>query len=379
MNMKRIASSSVAGLAALLVAACGGGGSGDDAGGTQPLAAECTASKTMQYGSTGGIYEVAAAGTTVVEMQDVARAVADGAHTLQATSLSPGEASLSVYALQGGQCTRAVAETALVQGTATRNASPLASAQERLFLVLKSTPRVLVQMCAYAGTTARACDPDHRLVGGVVTDENGDPLAGVNVGLSNDGETTTVVSDDHGQFTVETPSGSLPDSYVVDVYDGDRVPVAVPVTQSPDGVDTIGVVLVGSSDTKAPVEPTPVVHHLGDGQFSGQENSQLQFPDAEGISRDYTFPLTQAQLAHATASFDLTAKGVNCADEVRINGQLVGTLTLTPADGSYGVVHVPVPLAALQLGDNTASIAAVACENGDYDDFEYSVPVITFQ
>jgi len=333
----------------------------------------------MQYGSTGGLYEVAAGGTKVVEMQNVAQAVADGAHTLQATSLSPGAASLSVYALQNGHCSRAVEEMSLAQGEATRNASPLASAQERLFLVLKSSSRVLVQMCAYAGTAARACDPDHRLVGGVVTDANGNPLAGVNVGLSNDGKTTTVVSDDHGQFTVETPSDSLPDSYVVDVYDGEHVPVAVPVTQSPDGVDTIGVTLDETSDTQAPLELTPVVHHLGDGQFGGQENSQLQFPDAEGLARDYAFTLSQAQLAHATASFDLMAKGVNCADEVTINGQLVGTLTLTPADGSYGAVHVPVPLAALQLGANTASIAAVACESGDYDDFEYSVPVITFQ
>ena len=57
----------------------------------------------------------------------------------------------------------------------------------------------------------------------------------------------------------------------------------------------------------------------------------------------------------------------------------MGTLALTPADGSFGPVHVAVPLAALQVGANTASLAAVTCGSGDYDDFEYSVPVISFQ
>jgi hypothetical protein len=375
--MNRIALAMTAALAALL-AACGGGSGGDDGSGTPALAAECTASKAMQYGSTGGVFEVAS-GTLVVEMQNVAQAAADGMHTVQATSLSPGDASLSVYSLEDGRCTRSVAEASLAQGTPTRDESPLSSAQERLFLVLKSSSRVLVQMCAYKGTQARACDPQQALVAGVVTDADGHPIAGVNVDVSNDGKTTTVVTDDHGQFMAPTPSGTLPDSYVVDVYDGEHVPVAAPVTQSPDGVDTLGVTLTPVSDTRAPLEINPVVHHLGDGLFSGQENSQLQFPDAEGLSRDYTFTLTAAQLAHPTASFDLTAKAVDCADEITINGQLVGTLTLTPADGSYGAVQVAVPVAALHPGVNTATLAAVMCETGDYDDFEYSVPVIGFE
>ena len=374
--MNKIAMLVAATLAATL-AACGGGGGADEGAGTQPLAAECTPSQTLQYGSTGGIYEVTA--KTVVEMQNVAQAVADGVHTLQATSLSPGAASLSVYALQGGRCTRSGAASALAQGTPARDASPVASSQEHLFLVLEASSRVLVQMCAYAGAAARPCDPSQAIVAGVVTDADGQVLPGVHVGVSNDGKTTTVVTDDHGQFTVQTPSGTLPDDYVVDVYDGQHVPVAVPVTQSSGGVDTVRVVLEGGADTGAPLELTPIVHHLGDGQFGGQENSQLQFPDAEGLSHDYAFTLTAAQLAHATASFDLMAKGVDCADEVTVNGEVVGTLSLTPADGSYGAVHIPVPLAGLHAGANTATLAAVACVSGDADDFEYSVPVITFR
>jgi hypothetical protein len=378
--MNKFAWLALAGSTALL-AACGGGGGGDagtDGGGTQPLAAECTPSQSLQYGSTGSIVEVPAA-TTVVEMQNVAQAAADGAHTLQATSLSPGAATLAVYALQSGHCNRTLADTALAEGTPLRNAGALASSQDRVFMVLKSSAHVLVQMCAYKGSTAQACDPSQALVAGVVTDAAGQPVAGAHVGVSNDGKTTTVATDANGQFTVQTPAGTLPDSYVVDVYDGQHVPVAVPVTQSPDGVDTVGVTLNDTSDTEAPLELTPVVHHLGDGQFGGQENSLLQFPNAEGISHDYAFTLTAAQLAHTTASFDLMAKGVNCGDTVTINGQLVGTLTLTPADGSYGAVNVPVPMAALHVGDNTATLASVQCDPGDYDDFEYSVPVIDFK
>ena len=146
-----------------------------------------------------------------------------------------------------------------------------------------------------------------------------------------------------------------------------------------DGVDTVDVTLGDLSDKAAPLEAAPVVHHLGDGVFTGVENSQLQFPNAEGISRSYDFTLTAAQLAYTSASLDLVAKGINCADEVTINGQLAGTLGTTPADGSYGAVHVPVPMALLVAGANTATISSVTCDAGDYDDFEYSAPVIDFQ
>jgi hypothetical protein len=377
-TLNKIAFLMVAGLSAVLAACGGGGGSGDAGGGTQPLAAECTPSKTMQYGSTGDIFTVSA-GETVVEMQDVAQAVSDASHTIQATSLSPGAATLAVYALNNGHCSNAVAATALVEGTPTRTAGGASSAQERLFLVLESSANVAVQMCAYAGATPRACDPGHQLVAGVVTGADGQGLAGVNVGLSNAGQTTTNVTDQNGQFWIDTPAGSLPDSYVVDVYDGSHVPVGVPVTQTDDGVDTVGVSLGNLSDNVAPLESAPVVHHLGDGLYTGVENSQLQMPDAEGLSRSYDFTLTAAQLAHASASLDLVAKGVNCADEVTINGQLAGTLALTPADGSYGAVHVPVPMALLAVGANTATITSVTCDSSDYDDFEYSAPVIDFQ
>ena len=215
---------------------------------------------------------------------------------------------------------------------------------------------------------------------GVVTDGSGAAIPGAHVDVSNDGKTVSVVTDDHGLFTVETPADTLPGSYVVDVYDGEHVPVGVPVTKSPDGVDTVGdVTLVDTSDTEVAFELTPVVHHLGDGQFGGLENSLLQFPNAEGVARTYDFTLVDAQLAHASASLGLMAKGVNCADEVSINGQVVGTLAPTPADGSYAALQLAVPMATLHPGANTAAITSVACDGVDYDDFEYSVPVLKFQ
>jgi hypothetical protein len=379
-TLNRIATMGVALLAATLTACGGGGGSaspGDD--GPDPLAADCTPAVSIRYGSTGGIYDVAGA-RTVVEMEGAAQAVADGAHTIQATALTPGAATFAVYALHGGRCNRAVAETALTPGTPARAARAQASAQDRVFLVLESTAHVLVQVCAYAGTTGRACDPATDRISGVVTDGSGAALSGAHVDVSNDGTTVSTVTDDNGLFSVGTPAGTLPDSYVVNVYDGEHVPVGVPVTKSPDGVDTLGdVALVDSSDEEVPFELTPVVHHLGDGMFSGMENSMLQFPNAESVSRSYEFTIADAHLAHASASFSLMAKGVNCADEVSINGQVVGTLERTPGDGSYAALRLAVPMAVLQLGANTATIASVTCDGSDYDDFEYSVPGLKFE
>ena len=141
-------------LMAATLAACGGGGGGGtspgDGGGVDPLAADCTPSASIQYGSTGGVYAVQAA-RTVVEMENAAQAVADGPHTLQATALTPGAATFGVYALQGGRCHRVVAETPLAAGAPTRATGPLAAAQDRVFLVLDAPAPVLVQVCAYAG------------------------------------------------------------------------------------------------------------------------------------------------------------------------------------------------------------------------------------
>ena len=366
-------------LLAATLTACGGGGASAGDGGPDPLAADCTPSASIQYGSTGGVFEVAAT-LTVVEMQNLAQAVADGAHTVQATALTPGAVTFAVYALQNGRFSRAVAETALTAGTPARAAGSQDSARKRVFLVLDSSAHVLVQVCGYAGATGRACDPASDRISGVVTDGSGAAIPGAHVDVSNDGTTVSGVTDDHGLFTVETPTGTLPGSYVVNVYDGEHVPVGVPVTKSPDGVDTVGdVTLVDSSDKELAFELTPVVHHLGDGQFGGAENSLLQFPNAEGIARTYDFMLVDAQLAHASASVGLMAKGVNCADEVSFNGQVVGTLAPTPADGSYAALQLEVPMATLHPGANTATITSVACDGVDYDDFEYSVPVLKFQ
>ncbi len=62
-----------------------------------------------------------------------------------------------------------------------------------------------------------------------------------------------------------------------------------------------------------------------------------------------------------------------------VNGSLVATFGLSPADGSYAHSLASVPMSVLQLGSNVATVTSRPCSGTDYDDFEITGPMLTFQ
>jgi hypothetical protein len=104
-----------------------------------------------------------------------------------------------------------------------------------------------------------------------------------------------------------------------------------------------------------------------------------QFPDAEGASFTRAFTVQAAAISSATATVTFLAKGVECPDQLSINGQVAFVLANSAADGSYSSYAVSVPVHLFVAGSNTLSVLSKVCSGVDLDDFEFQNVVIHFQ
>lgn len=114
------------------------------------------------------------------------------------------------------------------------------------------------------------------------------------------------------------------------------------------------------------------LHHLGNDEYGGSANSQLQLP-TEGISRSYSFIL--AGNPQAMPRIRLFARGVEHPTGVYINGTRVNTLAASPSDGSiasYAFRLSGSPTSLLHTGTNTLTIKTAPYQPSDpWDDIEY--------
>jgi hypothetical protein len=116
----------------------------------------------------------------------------------------------------------------------------------------------------------------------------------------------------------------------------------------------------------------PEVHHIGNSNYSGTQNSQFQYPKAEGSSFSKSFYVTSSQRSSVRAKLRLIAKGVQCLNTIKINGILVAQLNNSPNDGSYRSYEFALDPRSLKEDDsNTFTVEAVTC-SFDMDDFEFA-------
>jgi hypothetical protein len=120
------------------------------------------------------------------------------------------------------------------------------------------------------------------------------------------------------------------------------------------------------------------VHHLGDGAYSGSVNSQFQMA-TEGTTYTKSFTVDMLQL-YSKATLSITHRGVQKADPIRINGQLIRISSgwNSPSDGSLGTSTISFDINILKAGANNISITA-SYDSGshDYDDFEFTNIYVT--
>ena len=113
------------------------------------------------------------------------------------------------------------------------------------------------------------------------------------------------------------------------------------------------------------------LHHLGDGHYSGSVNSQFQMA-TEGTTYSKSFTAGMLQL-YNTATLSITHRGVQKADPIRINGQLISSGWNSPSNGSLGTNTINFDIHILQAGANTITItSSYDSDSNDYDDFEFT-------
>lgn len=185
-------------------------------------------------------------------------------------------------------------------------------------------------------------------------------------------------SDADGNYQMIIDSSLLPNSFIITASrSGFRPSVILADTDdfNDDVIQTIDIILTPATIDEVIIEEIPVVHHLGDDSFEGAANSQFQ-RSTEGPSYIRNFSLIDTQLSSTELTLVTAAKGVQNANEIYINSELVGTFLETNLDGSYTSLEIPLllPQGLLVEGTNTFEIRSILTNTGpagDIDDFEF--------
>lgn len=251
----------------------------------------------------------------------------------------------------------------------------------RHFVNLQALTPTILQLCAQSGSTAGDCEPSAETIYGSVQDANKQAVTSAKVTVANNGTVIATTTDAQGNFVIKTDAGTLPGAFSATVSKPGFVPLALSLTKPTTGtriaVPIQQMTPVGTDYAVVEVEPT--VHHLGDGNFSGSVNSGFQFPNAEGATFTRVFAVQAPAVAKPTATITFVAKGVQCSDQVTVNGGLAFVMGNSDPSGEYSSYSVALPPSLFVAGDNTLSISSKVCSGTDLDDFEFQNVVIHFQ
>lgn len=376
------ARASCAGLAlVLLLAACGGGGdsaSGTPAPGPTTVAKQCVATTAaVDLGTPGALLDLAS--PVVVELTSLSAPstivfqnfTSGGSFTITPYQLDPASACKTIGApvvLAAGFSTSLVLTSFGTPGT-------------RYFMDLQQATPSLVQICTQPGSAAGLCEPGKQTIFGSVLDNGSAAVASAKVTVANNGSIDATMTDAQGNFVLKTDASTLPSAFSATVSKTGYVPLALsfmrPTPARPISVRSQQMTAVGTD--YAVIEVEPIVHHLGDGNFGGSANSAFQFPNAESSAFTRTFTVQAAALARPNATISFVAKGVECPDQVIVNGRLAFIAGNSAGDGSYSGYAVAVSSGMFVAGTNAISLVSKACSGTDLDDFEFQNIVIHFQ
>lgn len=122
------------------------------------------------------------------------------------------------------------------------------------------------------------------------------------------------------------------------------------------------------------------LHHLGDDQYGGPENSQLELP-SEGSELTLGFQVNGDQLKYENVTLSIRSRGTQAPNPVMVNGYDVGpNLCCSPDDGGFWVQRWSLSSSILDEGRNVVRIEST--ETGysyDIDDFEFMDVTMRFE
>ena len=121
------------------------------------------------------------------------------------------------------------------------------------------------------------------------------------------------------------------------------------------------------------------LRHLGDNNYTGSENSQLQI-STEGTSLSYSFSL--ASVPSSMPHIRLFARGVEEGTQLKINGITVDRLGDSSPDGDlsrYNFQLTANPSTVFRVGNNTFTLETGYRANiQDWDDIEYCSMILYY-
>lgn len=228
--------------------------------------------------------------------------------------------------------------------------------------------------------------PSGFTVSGFVIDEKSNPVVGAIIALTSNSVTYKAISDSTGAYYLNLNDQQvvgLPNIFSVNAYE--------PINHNPSSKSfkysdgrfvrhDFTLLTISGNPQVLSVELVPEVHHLGDSSYGGMENSQFQYPIAEGIEFSKGFYISSIQKSYKTATLKLSAKGVQEANEIWVNSKLIARLGNSDSSGLYSNYEILFDPSILILGGGNVFVMR-AIKNGgvDYDDFEFSIVQIWFQ
>lgn len=200
---------------------------------------------------------------------------------------------------------------------------------------------------------------------------NNTALSNASLKIQTNSQSYSAQTDNTGKCQIKVPNDvSLPDYAIVTVEHNNARPVgfSVPGSRNSQSSRSISckslpsVVLVNDAS----------LYHLGNDQYSGDANSQLQ-KATDGIYKTFSFYLSSipSQMPH----FQIYARGVQHPTEIKINGTITRQLNDSSSNGDidkYEGQLIGNPSTVLQPGYNTLTIKTGANNPSDpWDDIEF--------
>lgn len=368
---------------AVLVAGCGGG-TGGATSAVSGSSANCTAQTAVALNGAGSSLDLSA-GDRVVEISGYSAPA-----TISYKNVTThGQFCTKLYTLlPNGSCSNASdLYCTSAPGASQSLYDPSASSNYRVFVHLTSSPnapRARIELCGVSGNKpGHDCDGNNLTLYGSVIDNLQRPIQGAKVSIVNNGSVYSQLTDGNGNYVLKTPAATLPPTFAYAISKSGATSYVPVAFGSAKGATTyIGsadAVLKEPGDIYAVVEVEPTVHHLGDDYYSGDINSQFQLA-SQGTTYAKTFNVNPGSLAYSRATIGLLVKGSQRANALEINGKAVGTLPVSPSDGSFGAVSATVDVASFFVaGTNTVVLRSVRdAASTDYDDFEFANIVVRF-
>lgn len=241
-----------------------------------------------------------------------------------------------------------------------------------------------------SGSDQPSLEPEFNVLKGQLLNEKGNPISNAKILLQLPEFEKRALSDKFGVYEIAISTieyKKLPDFFSLYATHAGKAPIGIDFSKSHPGTDVKGekfeVQIEEMKDLKGAHEDiVPMVSrviHLGDSVFGGSENSQFQFPEAEGVQVSLTINLSEQKiLDYSEFELRIKARGIQTSNLVVItpsgSAQASSMIPLrsTPTNGSSSEQILTVPLDSLGSGENEIRIESVSrgSGSGDLDDFE---------